>query len=119
MVRTSLEPKTCIPTRESKWVSRSLSTLFLALLLSNCGAGGDRREVVVEIAPGPIYSLDGRRTDIGELKSDLLKRKPQGGELIVIVKASREATFEQVSAALRAAQEAGARMRIQGNVSDK
>lgn len=93
--------------------------LLLALASGHVATASEVKEVVVTLEVGPVYSVDGQRTEIGGLKQALLLRKPQGTELVVVVRASRQATFEQVSAIVQAAQEVGAKLNIQGNVAPK
>jgi len=93
---------------------------FLLSLALDCTATAiEVTEVVVTLEPGPVYSLEGQRIEPRDLKQAFLHRRSQGNELVVVVRASREATFEQVSTIVRAAQEAGAKLNMQGNVAPK
>jgi biopolymer transport protein ExbD len=94
-----------------------MATAFLSFAAAGGNTTGQMSEVVVTMEPGPIYFLDGQRIQVNALKHEFLRRKTQGTELSVVVRASREATFEHVSAIVRAAQDAGAKLNIQGNAS--
>lgn len=93
--------------------------LTLSPALVSCGASASVVRAELVISASGEYTLDGSAVAEPELKHQLRAKRPASGELQLSFIVSPQASFESVGRAMQAAQYAGAKVGIVGNVSSK
>ena len=100
------------------WPRRALAAGALVVALAAACASREPAHVVrLEISSLNTYAVNGEPVERGALTTALLLRKRTGEELLVHVLPAQGAKYEAVQAAVEAAQKAGARLGMVGNVA--